>query len=104
MKQNPCRYCALSGINRNGKHYPGYVFECGHCENIKKHKEYLEKHRKFDVGEPITSLESLLEQEWVMWGNRTTHIEAVKSLQLRIILRGLESNSFRKAIRKESEE
>ena len=104
MKQNPCRYCALSRINRNGKHYPGYVFECGHCENIKKHKEYLEKHRKFYVGEPITSLELLLEQEWVMWGNRTTHIEAVKSLQLRVILRGLESNGFRKAIRKESEE
>ena len=50
MKQNPCRYCALSRMNRNGKHYPGYVFECGHCENLKKHKQYLEKHRKFEVG------------------------------------------------------
>ena len=62
MKQNPCRYCALSRIHRNGKHYPGYVFECGHCENLEKHKEYLEKHRKFKVGEPITSIETLLEQ------------------------------------------
>ena len=104
MKQNPCRYCVLSKINRNGKHYPGYVLECRNCENLINHKKYLEKHRKFDVGEPIKSLELLLEQEWVMWGNRTTHIEAVKSLQLRIILRGLENNGFRKAIRKESEE
>ena len=104
MKQNPCRYCALSRIHRNGKHYPGYVFECGKCENLKRHKEYLEKHRKFEVGEPITSLETLLEQEWVMCGCRTTHIEAVKSLQLRVILRGLENNGFRKSIRKESEE
>lgn len=104
MKQNPCRYCALSRIKENGKHYPGFVSKCWHCENLIKHKEYLEKHRKFYAGETITSLESLLEQEWVMFENRTIHIEAIKSLQLRIVLIRLKENGFRKAIRKESEE
>ena len=100
MKQNPCRFCALSKIDFNGKHCPGYAFECGHCENIKKHKKYLHEHRKYEAGEPITNLETLLEQEWVMWDSRTIHIEAVKNLQMRTIMNGLNNNSFYKAIKK----
>lgn len=102
MKQNPCRYCALS-YEYKWKHYPGSK-ECGHCENIKKHEEYLKNQRKFEIGKPIKTLDELLEQEWVMWGNRTTHIEVIKSLQLRFVLRLLENNSIRKAIRKNMEE
>lgn len=52
MKRNPCRYCIL-GQELRGKYYPKYSTECGSCENLKKHREYLEKHRKFFEGEPI---------------------------------------------------
>lgn len=102
MKQNSCRYCALS-YEYKGKHYKGSL-ECEHCENIKKHREYLKSQRKFEVGEPIKTLNELLEQEWVMWGNKTTHIEVIKNLQLRFVLKALENNRFCKAIRKNMEE
>lgn len=103
MKQNPCRYCALSD-EYDGRHTPSDDIKCVGCKNLKKHKEYLKAHRKFVEGEPITDLSELLEQEWVMWFHYTKHIEVFKSMQIRIVLRWLEIGAFRKAIRKESEE
>lgn len=103
MKQNPCRYCALS-TEIFGKHYSSHLEQCRDCENLKKHKEYLKARRKFVEGEPITDLTELLQQEWVMWYHQTKHIEVFKSIQIRIVLRWLEMGAFRKAIRKESEE
>lgn len=103
MKQNPCRYCALS-TEIFGKHYSSHLEKCRDCENIKKHKEYLKKHRKFVEGDPITDISELLEQEWVMWYRQTKHIEVFKSMPLRIVLQWLEIGAFRKAIRKENEE
>lgn len=103
MKQNPCRYCALS-TEISGKHYSSRLEQCRDCENLKKHKEYLKAHRKFVEGDPITNLTELLQQEWVMWYHQTKHIEVFKSMQIRIVLRWLEMGAFRKAIRKESEE
>ena len=103
MKQNPCRYCALS-TEISGKYYSSHLEQCRDCENLKKHKEYLKSQRKFVEGDPITDLSELLEQEWVMWFHNTKHIEVFKSMQIRIVLRWLEMGAFRKAIRKESEE
>ena len=103
MKQNPCRYCALS-TEVFGKHYPRTCIKCMGCENLKKHKEYLDEHRKFVEGEPITDLTELLQQEWVMWYHHTKHIEVIKHTQLSTVLGWLEIGAFRKAIRKESEE
>ena len=103
MKQNPCRYCALSQ-DINGRHYQTYNTYCVDCENLKKHQDYLKAHRKFVEGGPITDLSELLEQEWVMWYHRPKHIEVIKHTQLSIVLKWLEEGIFRKAIRKESEE
>ena len=103
MKQNPCRYCALS-TEISGKYYSSHLEQCRDCENLKKHKEYLKSQRKFVEGDPITDLSELLEQEWVMWYHQTKHIEVFKSMQIRIVLWWLEMGAFRKAIRKESEE
>lgn len=104
MKQNPCRYCALS-YERNGKHYRSYRNECYECENFRKHQEYLKSKRKFLVGEKITSFQELMEQTWIFWGNRdkSMHIEVVKSLQLRIVINNLEKGKFYRAIRKMEE-
>ena len=105
MKQNPCRYCALS-IERKGKHHENYRDECYKCENLKKHKEYLKSQRKFEIGDKITSFSELMSQTWVFCGyaEKPMHIEAVKSWQVRIVLNILEEGHFYKAVRKESEE
>ena len=102
MKQNPCRYCALS-YEYKGKHSPSYEKQCKECENSKKHREYLQSQRKFVEGEPITSLDELLKQEWVMWYHNTKHIEVIKHTQLATVLKWLENGAFRKAIRKNVE-
>lgn len=103
IRQNPCRYCAKSFENR-GRHSPSYSIECGNCENIKAHRQYLESKRKFVEGDLITSLAELLEQEWVMWYHSTKHIETFKSMPVRTVLIFLDNGAFRKAVRKESEE
>lgn len=102
MKQNPCRYCALS-LKINGKHIPVCQSECLECENLKKHREYLQSRRKFIEGELITSLDELLQQEWVMWYHNTKHIEVIKHTQLATVLHWLEHGAFHKAIRKNGE-
>uniref|UniRef100_A0AAU8B7K5 Uncharacterized protein n=1 Tax=Dulem virus 39 TaxID=3145757 RepID=A0AAU8B7K5_9CAUD len=105
MKQNPCRYCALS-MERNGRHYPSYSNECGKCEYQKKHRKYLKSQRKYECGEKITNLAELLEQTWVFCGylEKPMHIEAVKSWQVRIVLSVLEQGRFYKAVKKNMEE
>ena len=100
MKQNPCRYCALSD-EYDGKHIPSSDIKCAGCKNLKKHREYLKAHRKFIEGEPITDLTELLQQEWVMWYHQTKHIEVIKSMQLRLVLRWIETGAFKKAIKRE---
>lgn len=104
MKQNPCRYCALA-IKIPRLHSPSYREECNKCEYLKAHKDYLKSKRKFSAGDKIKNFTELIEQTWVFWGNRDKpmHIEAVKSLQLRIVLRDLESGNFYKAIKKKEE-
>lgn len=104
MKQNPCRYCALSW-EHHGKHHPLYEKQCAECENLKKHKEYLQSQRKFERGERIESFDELGHQQWVLVGlaERASHIEVVKSWQLRIVLNLLNSGKFYKAIRKNVE-
>lgn len=103
MKQNPCRYCALS-TEYKGRHSPSRKKERGECEPYRKHKEYLQSQRKFTEGEQITTLEELLKQEWVMWYHTTKHIEVIKHTQLCTVLNWLECGVFHKVIKKERED
>lgn len=103
MRQNPCRYCS-SSVDIKGKHFASFSEKCWECDYKKKHMEYLKKNRKFEEGEPITSLEELLKQEWVMWYHNTKHIEVIKHTQLSTVLKWLKNGAFHKAIRKESED
>lgn len=103
MKQNPCRYCTLAFVH-NGRHSPSWCDKCAECENITKHREYMKSQRKFVEGDPIPTLDELLEQEWVMWYHNLKHIEAIKSVPIRTVLEWIEVGAFRKAIRKEREE
>ena len=67
---------------------------------IEQHEQELEKRRKYRQGDAITSLDELLQQEFVYlpWGIR--HIGCVKSLQLRFILDLIENKRIWKAIKK----
>lgn len=104
MKQNPCRYCALS-TEYKGRHSPSWKKECGECKPYQKHKDYLQSQRKFTEGEQITTIEELLKQEWVITHHKyTKHIKVIKNMQLTTVLIWLERGYFNKAIRKESEE
>lgn len=101
MRQNPCRYCS-SAVDVKGRHYPSCLSEkCFSCDYRMKHVEYLKSKRKFEDGEPITSLEELLDQEYVMWFGLTRHIEVIKHAQLSTILMWLEMGAIRKAVRKD---
>lgn len=102
MKQNPCRYCALS-LRINGNHLLVCQSECVECENLKRHRKYLQSQQKFIEGELITSLDELLRQEWVMWYHNTKHIEVIKHTQPSTVLCWLESGAFHKVIRKNIE-
>lgn len=99
MRKNPCRNCEKSFVYKN-RHTPGW--DCRFdCEKYKKHENYLESKRTFEAGETITSLEELLNEEWIMWGRSPRHIEVIKCMQLASVLRFIGLGYFRKAIRKE---
>ena len=102
MKQNPCRYCVTSTVIK-GKHYPSYKEPCRDCENLKKHREYLESNRKFRRGEQIKDIEELLETEWLIFHETTRNVEVFKSMQLRTVLSFIQSGYLFKAVRKEGD-
>ena len=99
MKQNPCRYCALS-TEIFGKHYSSHLEQCRDCENLKNHKEYLKAHRKFIEGEPITDLSELLEQEWVMWYHRRSILKFLNPCHLELFYSGLKLERLGKRLEK----
>ena len=77
--------------------------ECSSCEWRKEHKQYLQSKRQFIQGEPITDLNTLSEQEWILWYGHTKHIEVIKSMTLRTVLMFLKKGEFYKAIKREKE-
>lgn len=100
LKQNPCRYCTLGNKYRN-KHYPSWSrHECQACENLASHERYLKTKRKYRRAERIESFSELVCQTWVYVGRATrpTHIESIKSWQVRIVLDVLEKGNFYKTI------
>lgn len=104
MKQNPCRYCAISTKYKNRNEPSLGRKECSDCENRKRHEEYLKSKRKFDLGDRIYSLDELLQHEWLMFGGYPKHIEVFKSMPLRVVLMFLNGSGIYKAIEKEREE
>lgn len=71
---------------------------------MKEHRQYLLSKRKFIEGKPITTLEELLKQEWVMWFHTTRHIEVIKHVQLSTVLVWLKRGVIHEAIKKEEKE
>ena len=102
VSRNPCQYCVAS-VSYKNRHYPNYTIECQRCEHNKAHKAYLESKRMFTAGEPITTMEELLQQEWVIWHGATKHIEMFRSMPVRTVEMFLKNGSLKKAIKKEKE-
>lgn len=101
MKHNPCRYCGTAHVYKK-KHLPSFADECRSCKKRKEHEEYLKSERKFESGEPITDLQTLLSQEWVIWFGQTKNVEIFRSMTVRTVEMFLKSGAFKKAIRKEN--
>lgn len=97
---NPCRKCVFC-FTHNSRCYPAYNKACNLCDKRKKYEKYKLSKRMFVPGDVITTLDELLEQEWVIWNGLTRHIEFIKHLQLSNVIRMIEIGSLRKAVRKE---
>ena len=54
--------------------------------------------KKFKKGEPIRSLDELMKQHWVMWGDRPKHMGFVSSMQMSVVYRLMEFGRFSYAI------
>ena len=54
--------------------------------------------KKYAKGEPITSLDELMKQQWVMWGDRPRHMGFVGSMQMRTVFRLMQFGYFSYAI------
>lgn len=104
MTRKPCRNCKYAYEYKGRRTEDDFNALCSICDKNKKHKEYLQSKRKFTEGEPITTLDELLKQEFVMWGRCIRNIAIIKILQLSLILRLFESGELRKAVRKERED
>ena len=83
-------------LQRAGKISSDYAREL-----IGKHREELDKRRMFKQGEPITTLDDLLKETWVIVYGRTWHIKAILNWQTKIVLSDLEKGYIYKAIKKE---
>ena len=103
MKTNPCRNCEHSTVHK-GKHEHSWTDKCYHCLKLREHQKYLRSKRKFKPGILITNLDELMEQEWVYWHNRITHIEVIKNQQYNTIMKGLKYGCFYQAIRNQESE
>ena len=71
------------------------------CAAYLKYNAYLEKRRKYEKGEPITGLDTLLAQTLIWAHGKVMHVEVVKSFQLRAVLQMLSNRQIFFAERKD---
>lgn len=98
MRKPDCRACREKHSAEFAKSTFG---RCNDCRPMQKYQTQLASRRKFAQGETITTLDELLQQEWVVAHGRGKHIKAIKNMQLEIVLHWIEHGYFHKAIRKE---
>lgn len=102
-RENPCKKCAFgAGKFGSTKYFPGCGIEkCRECVPHRKHEEYLESRRKYEMGDIITSIDELLRCKFVYWHGKITHIAWIESMTFRTVITILNCHGFRRAIRKE---
>lgn len=54
--------------------------------------------KKFKKGKPICTLDELIKQKWVMWGDSPRHMGFVGSMQMRTVDRLMQLGFFSHAI------
>ena len=92
-------------ICKTERTYKGVCYNCQITRKLEyqDHLEKLEKKRKYRQGEVITTIDELIKCEFVYWNGKIYHRAFVQSWQLSWVLRILNRNGFKYAIRKESE-
>ena len=85
--KNPCRNCDDAYINRIGWHKPSSVHvECFNCEKRREYDELLDKHRRYEKGERIKSLDELNDcGNYVYVCDKLTHMGWLTSMQFRTV-------------------
>ena len=85
--KNPCRNCDDAYINQIGWHKPSSVHvECFNCEKRREYDELLDKHRRYEKGERIKSLDELNDcGNYVYVCDRLTHMGWLTSMQFRTV-------------------
>lgn len=101
VSQNPCQYCPMAFEWKGRRTTSIFNPYCRECIPYREHQAFLESKRMFASGDPIRSLDELLEQTWVMFNGRVKHIEVIKSAAMRTVLGWLQNGLLRKAIKKE---
>ena len=92
-------------ICKQEKSHKGVCYNCRltRKDEYQDYLEKLEKKRKYKQGEVITTIDELIKCEFVYWNDKIYHRAFIQSLQLSLVLRILNRNGFKYAIRKESE-
>ena len=90
-------------ICKTEKSYKGVCYNCQitRKDEYKDHLKKLEKKRKYRQGEVIPTIDELIKCEFVYWNGKIYHRAFVQSWQLSWVLRILNRNGFKYAIRKE---
>lgn len=98
--RNPCYKCENAFLYR-GRYSRNCKTVCQYCKKYDEHKNYLKSKQKYKIGEKITTLEELMKQDFVYFCGGIKHIEVIKSMQYRGIIRFIQDGCFYKAIKKE---
>lgn len=100
VTKNPCRGCEHACIYKS-KHYPSNRKQCLNCDVRSWYEYYMESRRQYRSGEPITDINTLLNQRLVMWYGKIKNIEVIRSMSIRTVEMFLKHGAFSMAVRKE---
>lgn len=96
MKKPDCRFCMVR--------YGCDPKRCAMCDPVRKYQDRLEKRRKFKMGDPITSMDELMKQEFVYLFGGIRHKGFVHSQMARTLANGLQKKAIFYAVLKARED
>lgn len=89
-------------ICKTERSYKGVCYTCQITRKLEyqDYLEKLEKKRKYKQGDVVPTIDELLKCEFVYWNDKIYHKAFIQSLQVSLVLRILNKNGFRYAIKK----
>lgn len=97
MSKNPCYGCSHA-YHPYTRSMPSKSIWCNGCIDRIYHQEWLKAQRKYTEGETISSLDELMQQEYIMLRGTPKHIKVIQSMTLRTVQGFLVRGAIRKAL------